>query len=416
MNPFKNKLNQRGLIIVGFTIILLLIILVVSYQTNIYIFRQLFKGITNIIHNNLFILTFYVAVLFIFREQLNFNNPTLGTFLKLSLIIVSSYFSYKAFLNLNTPYFVAVVGGISFALGVQQLAALIFSAKTGKLIYDLDGWLVSILLICLVAAMGLDMSMTAVNMVLGEGKYVIFQESLGKRTDMEKARAMAEMAKTAQKQIDHLSELTKDGQYWNARYHADNYFKKDSTYKNIQLSDQEKTYLGPLQKGFTDLSGSEKLGKFITVFFILFISFALTMLIVVMEIKEQYSVTKSVSKSVTQNMISNPKLSSKGCDVTPPTPQVTLVTGYNEGNTQGNNQGNTSGNSKKKIGFQFSDDNIEPTKLQKEIIEVYEKHKEKNMVYNLNISKLARLAKRSRKFVYTTLHNFTDFEARDKVN
>ena len=105
-----------------------------------------------------------------------------------------------------------------------------------------------------------------------------------------------------------------------------------------------------------------------------------------------------------------PQESGSQCDVTPLTPQVTVATGDSQGNTFGHTQGNT-----KPIGFRIHKNGTQPpTKLQQEIIEVYEEHKKRNLVEDLNISELARVAHRSRKYVYTTLQTFTDFQARNK--
>jgi len=402
-NPFKNKINKNIILFVILLLVIAGVALIIAHQTSYPFFRQLIISINKIIHDNLFVLLFYLAVLFIFREQLNFNAPTVLTFMKVSLIIVSAYFSYRAFLDLSTPYFISIIGGIAFALGVQQLTGLIFSAKTGKLVYKLDGWLILVLLGCLVAAMLLDISMTAVNLVIGEGRYVIFQESLDKRADMEKAKAIQENAKVAQKELENINVLIKDRQYGNARYHADK-ISTDSTKSNIQISQDQKLFLGPIQKGFTNMFGSEKWGKFLTIFFIFSISFSLTTLIVVMEIKEQYSsVPKSVSKGVTvtgNEDIKSVTVPSSGCDVTPGTPLIVPVTGNNQGNT--------------KMGFQVTGNSIRtPTKLQQEIIEVYHEYKKRNMIDQMNVSKIARHANRSRKFVYQTLYDYTDFKRRE---
>ena len=116
-----------------------------------------------------------------------------------------------------------------------------------------------------------------------------------------------------------------------------------------------------------------------------------------------------------------------GCDVTPLTPPVIPVTGNNSGNTfgtvtgntsghkKGNTSGNNSGNKKgDTIGFKIQGDN--PNKLQKEIIEVYEEYKKRNILDQMNVSEMARVINRSRKYIYTTLQAFTDFQARGKQN
>jgi len=110
------------------------------------------------------------------------------------------------------------------------------------------------------------------------------------------------------------------------------------------------------------------------------------------------SVTKSVPK--TQKEVSTKP--EKVYHVTPGTPQTVPVTG-NTKNTP-------------VFGFQVTRDTSKkkPSKLQTEIIEVYDEYKKRDMLDQMNIKEIARRADRSRQFVYKTLYAYTDFQARDK--
>jgi len=401
----KLKASKNMILVVSILLVIIAIALMVAYQTNYPFFKKLIIGINDVLRDKLFIGLFYIAVLFVFREQLNFESPTAVSFIKVSLIIVSAYFSYEAFINLGTPYFISLIGGIAFALSIQQITALIFASFTNKLSYKLPKGLIFVLFSCLVIAMLLDMSMTMVKLVLGEGKYVIFQESLEKRENMEKSRALVEKAKLAQKQLDYLENLTLRGQYGNARFHSEKFFADTTDNKLVLSSTKDEMILGPIQKGLTNITGSERKGKVLTLVFIFLISFCLTSMIMGMEIKEQYSsVRKVVPASVTKGNSSivekDTQKNGKVYHVTPPAQVTPQVTGDNNGDTQFGFQVSNSSNKKK------------PSKLQRDIIEVYETLKKENQLENLNISKLAKLTDRSRKFVYKTLYSYTDFSAR----
>lgn len=117
---------------------------------------------------------------------------------------------------------------------------------------------------------------------------------------------------------------------------------------------------------------------------------------------------KSVPKGVpaTQEKVSTkPEKVYYGTPGTQGTPQpVTARHGYTE---------------KAKFGFQVTRNATRkrtPSKLQSEIIEVYEEYKKRGLLKDMKIKQIAQKADRSRQFVYKTLYAFTDFKARAKEN
>jgi len=120
------------------------------------------------------------------------------------------------------------------------------------------------------------------------------------------------------------------------------------------------------------------------------------------------SVPKSVNDSVPkthQKVSTEPEKVYYGTPGTQGTPQpVAARHGYTE---------------KAKFGFQVTGDTNKkrtPSKLQSEIIEVYEEYKKRGLLKDMKIKQIAQKADRSRQFVYKTLYAFTDFQSREKTD
>lgn len=215
------------------------------------------------------IILFYLLLVFIFRKSLNISNPNIKAAGRISLMIVSAYFSYLSFVTLKLPEFIAIIGGMGFVIGVVEASAnwkkYRIASKLGK-----KDRIVLFYLGVMILSTLLDISMTAINFVTIEGKYVITQKMFAEKRKIEQSRA-------DEKALKLIESLTASGNYANARLHSENYFKvREKEQNNVD----NKAEHGYIMSGFTDLLGSEKAGRIGTNIFILLVSCGITLLMI----------------------------------------------------------------------------------------------------------------------------------------
>ena len=213
------------------------------------------------------IVIFYIVLIIIFRKHMNANNPTLKTLARISLMILSAYFSYKAFLNLNVPTFLSVIGGMGFVIGVVEAKTQYMTARHRLHKGKRDG-MRFFFLFATVMAIVLDISMTAAEFVTSEGKQANKQKVIHERAQIEKSRADAKM-------IEFLNSLTASGNFDNARIHSQTYFGQ----RDQKSTEPEKEFAGPLTNGLTNLFGNER-GKSFAAIFIMIISCSITVMMI----------------------------------------------------------------------------------------------------------------------------------------
>ena len=245
----------------------------------------------------------YTAIILLFRKQFSLQQISITTLAKISLMIVSAYFSYYNLNELKLPPLVSIIGGMAFVLGIQQLASLIMGNVVGKHKHKFGKITLGLLIVILVLALLLDISMTGVKLIIGEGKEVIRQNTFTQKLRIEQMRAI--QAKSIEEEIKQrtIQNLNQKRQYANARYQASKQVKSiPDSLLNINFENYKA--MGSLQTGFTQLLEDKTGGRYATNGIIILISFILSTMIVVMEIIEQVSnASKSANESANKTQV-----------------------------------------------------------------------------------------------------------------
>jgi len=225
------------------------------------------------------IILFYLLLIFIFRKSLNISNPNIKAAGRISLMIVSAYFTYLSFITLKLPQFIAIIGGGGFVIGVVEASTNWKKFRKARKEGKKDRIALFYLGVMVLATL-LDISMTAINFVTIEGNSVVTQKMFAEKRKIEKARA-------DEKALELIQSLTASGNYQNARIHSDNYFK----IREKEQGDNDNsngTEHGKIMSGFTDLFGSEKAGRIGTNIFILLVSCGITLLMISFSEVDEY--------------------------------------------------------------------------------------------------------------------------------
>lgn len=302
--------KEKGAILA--IVLILIAAIFVFQQRSISTAAENVSLITKLFENGTIAIIFFIIFMIAFRRTLRLNQPDVSTIGKISLMLVSAYFSYSFFTNFNTPYFIAMVGGMGTVIGIQQ--ATIFGAehifKQQSVIRKKSRrqWMNLFIIFALLIAFVLDIGATFINLVHGEGQSITHQENFNKAMEMkestERAGADKEKALALNRMSGEIQQMYSEGNYANARYHADRFEKMVGNMfgKNItQPKKQVETVIkGSLEKGFARLVGDDFAPK-LNLWFMVVFSIGLTVAIIVMEAKEQLSPSRSAESKDNDN-------------------------------------------------------------------------------------------------------------------
>ena len=192
---------------------------------------------------------------------------------KIGLGIVSSYLSYHAFIDLNLPDNICKIGGISFVIGINYAWWKYRQNKNIQIF----------LLLAVIMVVLLDISMSAINLVISEGNDIIKQQQQLQIIESKRLDAIVAITKIEEKKLDIIDDLQANGNYKNARYHSNNFYKN-----NIKIDNNNDINIKPMGRirlGFTNLLNDENKGRFAASTFILIISVSITILMLTLDPK-----------------------------------------------------------------------------------------------------------------------------------
>lgn len=280
MSMNKDKILKVILVV----IMLLLLIYVIKNNNNVkyendsaYTIEETIKANDFLTKDSLIVL-FYILLIFLFRKSLNVANPNIKAFGRVSLMIVSAYFTYLSFVTMQLPAFIAIIGGGGFVIGVVEASTNWKKYRKAKKDGKVDRIVRFYLFVTILSAF-LDISMTFINFVIVEGKSIVTQKMFNEKRKIEQARS-------DEKALKLISDLTASGNFANARFHSDNYFK---SVKSDSVKQGDEYFSGPILTGFVELLGNRTIGRIIVLIFYLLVSCGVTLLMIAFSESDEMS-------------------------------------------------------------------------------------------------------------------------------